>query len=325
MNRDLATRAAAQGGLILTADALAEGYDYRAIGRELATKRWHHIRRGAYVPMEQWQQASATQRHLLLARAVQMQAKSPLPITHTTGCAALDIDLFRPDLRCVQVTHLVSGRSRVEYDVSHHDGPLDLADCVRANGLLVGPPARVVAGAMLVAGSEQAIVLGDSALRTGHVTVDDLEALALEWMRVPQSRSLRWAIPRLDGRAASVGESLGRVEMRRRFLPKPELQFEIRDSGFVAYTDFGWRESRVVGEFDGKGKYLRDLRPSDDPGEVVFREKVREDRIRALGWTVVRFTWADLFTFDPIAAQISRALNRHPVSAAGRGTTSARY
>ena len=325
MNRDLATRAATQGGLILTADALAAGYNYRAISRELATKRWHHVRRGAYVPMEHWQQASETQRHLLLARAVQMQAASPLPLTHTTGCAALGIDLFRPDLRRVQVTHLVSARSRVEYDVSHHDGPLDLDECVRIDGMLIGPPVRVVGGAILVSNAEQAIVLGDAALRTGHATVEGLEALAVEWMRVPQSRSLRWAIPRLDGRAATVGESLGRVEMRRRLLPRPELQFEIRDGSFVAYTDFGWPEFGVVGEFDGKGKYLRDLRPGDDPGEVVFREKVREDRIRALGWTVVRFTWADLFAFDPIAARIGRALNGTPALAVGRGATSAHY
>ncbi len=78
-------------------------------------------------------------------------------------------------------------------------------------------------------------------------------------------------------------------------------------AGRVAFADFGWRESGVLGEFDGKRKYQRDLREGEDPGEVVFREKQREDWLRRLGWTVCRFVWADLFTPDETAARFRAA------------------
>ena len=44
------------------------------------------------------------------------------------------------------------------------------------------------------------------------------------------------------------------------------------------------------------------------PGDVVFREKRREDALRAAGMAVVRWTWEELTNFDPIAARLRRAL-----------------
>jgi hypothetical protein len=49
-------------------------------------------------------------------------------------------------------------------------------------------------------------------------------------------------------------------------------------------------ESTVV-EVDGKVKYAD---PNVDPREVLWQEKLREDRIRGEGWQVVRLTWAHL-------------------------------
>ena len=47
-------------------------------------------------------------------------------------------------------------------------------------------------------------------------------------------------------------------------------------------------------EFDGLEKYLRPFRHGDRSSEVVVREKLREDGMRAAGFVVVRFIWADL-------------------------------
>ncbi len=62
----------------------------------------------------------------------------------------------------------------------------------------------------------------------------------------------------------------------------------------VARVDFAWPASGVIGEFDGRVKYGRALAPDQDPVEALWREKVREDLLRDLGWQVVRWTWADL-------------------------------
>jgi hypothetical protein len=58
--------------------------------------------------------------------------------------------------------------------------------------------------------------------------------------------------------------------------------------------DFWWPETGLVGEFDGRGKYLRDeFTRGRTTAEVVLDEKRRENRLRALGLTVVRWEWAD--------------------------------
>ena len=91
-------------------------------------------------------------------------------------------------------------------------------------------------------------------------------------------------------------------------LPPPTLQHEVPE--LRAVTDFYWEEFRTVGEFDGKVKYGRSLRPGEDPGEAVYREKRREDALRDLGLKVVRWTWDELGTFTAPADRLRRAFAR---------------
>jgi hypothetical protein len=100
------------------------------------------------------------------------------------------------------------------------------------------------------------------------------------------------------------GESRSRVAIARAGLPPPALQVPIRLGDATAYCDFGWPAQRTVGEFDGKVKYGRLLRPGQEPGDAVYAEKLREDAIRAEDWEVVRWTWADLRNFAATAARI---------------------
>ena len=84
--------------------------------------------------------------------------------------------------------------------------------------------------------------------------------------------------------------------MHRWGLAPSALQFEVRrrSGGLVGRTDFAWEDRGVLGEFDGRVKYGRLLRPGQDPGDAVFEEKRREDAIRDEGWGVVRWVWSDL-------------------------------
>ena len=43
------------------------------------------------------------------------------------------------------------------------------------------------------------------------------------------------------------------------------------------------------------------------PGDVLFEEKEREDRLRALGWQVVRWVWADLFRPAALVRRLNAA------------------
>jgi hypothetical protein len=47
-----------------------------------------------------------------------------------------------------------------------------------------------------------------------------------------------------------------------------------------------------------------------DPGTTVWREKLREDRLRAMGFEVVRFIWAELSRPDLVAHKFRQAFAR---------------
>ena len=67
----------------------------------------------------------------------------------------------------------------------------------------------------------------------------------------------------------------------------PVQQAPIRVEGrFVARVDFLWPGARLIVEVDGMGKYAE---PS-----ALQAEKTRQNRLVAAGYTVLRFTWADI-------------------------------
>jgi hypothetical protein len=84
--------------------------------------------------------------------------------------------------------------------------------------------------------------------------------------------------------------------MHRLGFEPPRLQTAILDNrGVAAYTDFEWPEDRLCGEFDGLVKYQKaEYLQGRTPSEVVVDEKTREDRIRATGRRVIRWTWTEI-------------------------------
>ncbi len=99
-----------------------------------------------------------------------------------------------------------------------------------------------------------------------------------------------------DGRSDSPGESLSRVLFFRKGIPYPELQHEVRDDEgrLIGIADFYWPDYHHLGEFDGRVKYERLLKPGETAGDAVFREKRREDAMRGLAYGMTRWTWQDL-------------------------------
>jgi hypothetical protein len=115
-----------------------------------------------------------------------------------------------------------------------------------------------------------------------------------------------------DGRSESVGESRSRVLIKRLGLPAPDLQVEVRRSSgsLIGRSDFGWRQERTLAEFDGRVTYGRLLRPGQDPSDVVFAEKLREDALRDQGFQVVRWIWSGLDRPLVVGDRLNRAFSR---------------
>lgn len=151
-----------------------------------------------------------------------------------------------------------------------------------------------------------AVSVVDAALRQGVATAEQLaDALDLFAGRTgigTAERAVRFG----DARSESVGESRLRVLLADLGLPEPSLQAEIRDVGgrLVARVDFLLERWGVIVEFDGALKY------AGVGAEALIAEKTREDKLRDLGYEVVRAVWADLTHPVELVARIRRAVAR---------------
>ena len=144
------------------------------------------------------------------------------------------------------------------------------------------------------------------------VTKEELNAGLLTMQRWPGIRAARRVVEFLDVRSESPGESASRVRLVEEGLPRPELQHEIfgPDGRFIARVDFYWKDHKTVGEYDGKIKYGRLLKPGERIEDVIFSEKLREDAARDLGFQVVRWIWPDLYRAGLLRGRVLRAFAR---------------
>lgn len=90
-----------------------------------------------------------------------------------------------------------------------------------------------------------------------------------------------------DPAAESPAESRSRGWIILAQLPLPRVGLPvIGDDGRRYFADFAWEDRMVIGEVDGVSKY--------DTGDVLLREKSREDSLRRAGWKVVRWTGVEI-------------------------------
>ncbi|SDP71280.1 hypothetical protein SAMN04489867_3571 [Pedococcus dokdonensis] len=195
----------------------------------------------------------------------------------------------------------------------------DVAETTTRNGLRVMPlralvaPVRVdglsvleVADAVVTTASmsyEGGLVAADAATHGGACTTDDLQEASERLLRgLRGRRRVRSMLADVDPSCESPGETRTRIILQVLELPV-RSQAVIQDRGVVvARVDFLVGERCVV-EFDGALKY-----GGADGREALVREKRREDRLRELGYTVIRLTWDDLARPAVLLARIRAAL-----------------
>ncbi len=90
-----------------------------------------------------------------------------------------------------------------------------------------------------------------------------------------------------DRPADSVLESEVAKLFRRNRLPAAAYQYPVHLEGrFIARVDFAYPASRLAVEFDGHDSHRT-------PAQLQ-RDLTRQNLLVAAGWTVLRFTWADV-------------------------------
>ncbi len=235
---------------------------------------------------------STEKRHRLRALAIATSHhEDGHPLSHTSAAAVLGLPMLDPDLSLVHVTTGRTSGGSIRAQRHLHASPLDPTEIIEIDGVRTTSIERTAVDVALMGTFAQALVVFDAALRLGA----DFDTMAdsLSCRRRRSARNAKRALPFADGASESVGESWSRAQMIDAGLPRPTLQREFVLGEARYRSDFDW-EALLVGEFDGLHKYGVLARPGETAADAVVREKLREDRLRAAGVVVVRWTWSTL-------------------------------
>ncbi|WP_341267277.1 type IV toxin-antitoxin system AbiEi family antitoxin domain-containing protein [Gordonia malaquae] len=243
--------------------------------------------RGLYIPscslpVEKWRLDQEVYRRRCLS-----EADAGAVLSHQSAAAILGLAMLEPDTSRVHVSVQTSANGKRRATRHIHTG-LDENDVIVVDGILVTSLARSAVDVALTSDFAGALAVFDSALRMG---VDRAELHdRLESGRRRGIARARVALRYANGLAANPGESWSRAQMIEAHLPVPRLQSEITVEGRTYFSDFDW-DLLVIGEFDGQGKYLANLRPGEKVADAVLREKDRENALRRIGFEIVRWDW----------------------------------
>lgn len=293
-------RSMPQSALILTSEYAKLGRDARQLARLQAAGELSRIRQGVYVPATEWRALTAWERYPMLIQAAASTLRSTTVFCRQSAACVWGVPL----LGTQTLVHACTddgrgGRSRA--GVRRHRVDTESLETEERSGLLVTSRTRTVLDLAAFESFEQAVVAFDHVVKPDRprglqaVTKHELAA-GLAPYSDAAVRRIQAALEFADPAAGSPGESLSRAFMHLAGFKPPMLQSEIRDaSGLAGYLDFEWPEDGLAGEFDGMVKYQKEeyLR-GRSTSQVVIDEKRREDRIRATGRRVIRWTWSEL-------------------------------
>lgn len=287
----------------------ARGYYAPAQQGTRCTKARHATQLGAFVELPIDPRTHPRLRARLLRSIALSRRHGTKAIISGVGAAALYglPVVLDSHAAALPVTELTCPGGRVSHskgDRQYHL-PLRPGDAVIVDGIAVTSMPRTLADVAASHPMTTALAIADDLLRR---RVLDLAGVQHALDTHP-GRNTDLEVPLAtfaSGLAESPGESWCRLELHRAGLPAPLEQMVVRDERgrFVARVDFAWPAQGVILEFDGRTKYEK------EGGQAVFEEKRREDRLRALGWVVVRCVWADLRRFDSVATELRHALDR---------------
>jgi hypothetical protein len=283
--------------LIRAADVRTAGEDPRLLRDAARRGELVRVRRGSYCLPERWNRLDGRERHLLHVRAVLADHRGSGIVAGRSAGAVWELPLGAvwPDAVRLLVPRRPGGSS--DADVRRSFIGAERASPVSLDGIRVTTLERAAADIARTSDFVDAVVVLDAARsrrRTAPVAFAGLHREAAESRSERGWRMLDRALAFSTDLSESPGETRTRVVIHRLGFAPPVLQVRFVDEYGEMFPDFFWPDADVALEFDGKVKYTRGELAGDDPSEVVWREKLREDRLRRLVRRVERATFADI-------------------------------
>jgi hypothetical protein len=287
-------------GLIVNFDARGRRVDSEALAR--GVDRGTHLRLvpGVFVEATAWNAREPIIQFRMRAVATALTMSPDVVFSHFTAATFLGIPVLGEAPTRVEVTVAQAKGGRSSGNVRRHCTPLD-DEVVDLGGFLVTSPARTVADIARSESFTRAVATADAALHHKRkpvplLTLDELAAAVDRHQNRKGAAKLRRVAEFATPLSDSVRESESRCLIHLAGFPAPVLQQEWRDdAGLIGFSDFWWPEHGLIGEYDGKVKYVKaEYLMGRTLSEVIEAEKHREDRMRALGPRVTRWATSQL-------------------------------
>lgn len=296
-------------GLILVGDLARAGEDDRPLREALRRNTLQRIRRGAYVPSDVNSSATRDARYDLRIAAVVGTRRSPVVVSHLSAARVWGLPIVNPWPGQVHITVAPESGKRTKNGVIVHRSELGTNDVAERNGTLVTSLIRTLTDVARIAPFRDAVAALDNALHGKLTTqVELMAALTAEGIPSGQTRARR-AIEFASPLAVLPGESFSRVLLHELGFPAPELQKEfVRPLAGERFADFWWESIRLIGEFDGKDKYVNPkYTRGKSAAEVMWAEKQRENELSDHDVRLRRWVWSDLELVQPFIDRLESA------------------
>jgi predicted transcriptional regulator of viral defense system len=294
-----------QHGLITWDQVLALGGNESTVARRVRSGRWTRVERGVYLIAGH----PFTWETRVMAKLL---AAGPQAMTsHRTACVLWSLEGHRPGKPELSVPRHHKPR---HLDARLHESTdLDLAGAVIRRGIRTTGLARTLLDVSIKLPFTEAERTIDTALRQYPIQWPELYDTLVRHSRRGRDGcgTFRAALDQRFGDRVITDSEFERL-VRRLLLdagfPEPESQWNVYDgTEFVGELDLAWPKAMVGAELQSKAFHLN---------PVSFeRDKLKLNRIRALGWEVPEFTWR-MYVEHPeqICEELRDALRRSGVS-----------
>jgi very-short-patch-repair endonuclease len=276
-----------QYGVVTRSQLLARGVSRREIGYRIERRRLHVVQRGVY----------AVGYDVLSEEGRRMAAAlcAGGAISHRTAGAAWEI-LSSPDLE------VTAARSRRRPGIRIYCQRLEPDEVTTLDGIPITTVPRTLLDLAAILPPQELERALNEAEVSRPTSPTALRALLERYPRRHGTAALKAILETRYGITRSELEARFVRLLRSAGLSRPELNGVVHVGGRSFECDCVWRPQRLVVELDGRAYHAT--------AAAFERDRARDRRLQAAGWTVVRMTWRQLREEPEIVVADLRTLLR---------------
>lgn len=237
-----------------------------------------------YYNQDDWLKMTNDEKHIAMCHCVSKRRKN-LMFTGQSACVIHNIPrLNRIDLRPHCISEVAKGTDLICWRRGARD-----VNAIIVDNLLVASPARTICDLAKYDSPHSLLVSINHCLNKNLFAKNDFSLLIENRHNMRWKNMLKKALSFSSAKCDSPLETIAWIAINNAGFVIPSQQVVIRDKhNFVGRVDMYWeyKNRRIILELDGNIKYT-------DQASLID-EKNREDKLRELGYEIIRASWNDV-------------------------------